>query len=125
MIIYYYYCCIGDAMKSNLGNTLEKVLKEQGMSQKELAKKADITEAAVSHYIKGDRVPRSTTLGLLAGALGVTAGFLLGAGVTSAAAERNKQTFEEAKVLLKTNSRRFTKEQRLELISILSLGGQE
>ncbi len=112
-------------MKSNLGNTLEKVLKEQGMSQKELAKKADITEAAVSHYIKGDRVPRSTTLGLLAGALGVTAGFLLGAGVTSAAAERNKQTFEEAKVLLRTNSRRFTKEQRLELISILSSGGQE
>ena len=95
------------------------------MSQKELAKKADVTEAAVSHYIKGDRIPRSTTLGLIAGALGVTAGFLLGAGVTSSTAEKKKQTFAEPKDMLKKHSGSFTHEQRLELISILSQGGQE
>ena len=112
-------------MNNNLGNTLERMLKEQNMSQKELAKKADVTEAAVSHYIKGDRIPRSTTLGLIAGALGVTAGFLLGAGVTSATAEKKKQTFEETKDMLKKHSGSFTQQQRLELIGILSQGGQE
>ena len=112
-------------MNDNLGDRLERMLKERKMSQKELAQKADITEAAVSHYIKGDRVPRSTTLEIIAGALGVTAGFLLGAGVTSATAEKKKQTFEETRDMLKKHSGSFTHEQRLELISILSQGGQE
>ena len=111
-------------MNGNLGDRLERMLKERKMSQKELAQRADITEAAVSHYIKGDRVPRST-LGLIAGALGVTAGFLLGAGITSATAEKRKQTFEEARDMLERNSGLFTQEQRLELIGILSQGGQE
>ena len=91
-------------MNDNLGDRLERMLKERKMSQKELAQRADITEAAVSHYIKGDRGPRSTTLGLIAGALGVTAGFLLGAGITSATAEKRKQTFEEARDMLERNS---------------------
>jgi len=112
-------------MNDNLGDRLERMLKERKMSQKELAQKADITEAAVSHYIKGDRVPRSTTLGLIAGALGVTAGFLLGAGITSATAEKRKQTFEEARDMLERNSGIFTQEKRLELIGILTQGGQE
>ena len=36
-----------------------KLLKEKNMTQKELAKKADVTEAAISQYINGKRNSRT------------------------------------------------------------------
>ena len=51
---------------TNEGNTfssrLEQALRTRRMTQKELANKAGVTEAAMSHYIRGDRIPRSSVL---------------------------------------------------------------
>lgn len=107
-------------MGTEFGEKLETTLKEQGMTQKELAQKANITESAVSHYVKGDREPRGATIGVIAGVLGVTAGFLLGAGVASSGSDRNQQTFDELRAAVKKNKGSLTESQRFELIRLLS-----
>ena len=107
-------------MGTEFGEKLENTLREQGMTQKELAEKANITESAVSHYVKGDREPRGATLGVIAGVLGVTAGFLLGAGVASSGSEKNRQTFDELKDAVRKNRSALSESQRFELIKLLS-----
>ena len=38
------------------------LLKEKDMTQRDLARKIGVTDSAMSHYIKGDRVPRADVL---------------------------------------------------------------
>ena len=45
-----------------LGERIKEYLEKNGMSQKELAEKTGCTEAAISHYIRGDRTPRASVL---------------------------------------------------------------
>ena len=47
-----------DEYAKAFGEHLKSLLEEKGMSQKELAEKAELTEAAVSRYINGNRSPR-------------------------------------------------------------------
>ena len=107
-------------MGTEFGEKLESTLKEQGMTQKELAEKANITESAVSHYVKGDREPRGATIGVIARVLGVTAGFLLGASVASPSSDKAQQTFDELKASVKKNKSSLSESQRFELIRLLS-----
>ncbi len=57
---------------------LKKSLESSHMTQKQLAEKAEVTEAAISNYLRGVRVPRGATLSRLANALYVTTDYLLG-----------------------------------------------
>ena len=41
---------------------LSALIKQRGLSQKLLAEQAGVTEAAISHYLKGDRFPRASVL---------------------------------------------------------------
>lgn len=50
-----------------------RIMKEKGMSQKQLATASGITEAAISKYISGEREPRITFLKRIADALDVPA----------------------------------------------------
>ena len=56
----------------NLSSKLDKLLKENGLSQKDLAEMTGLTQSAISHYIKGDRVPRGDNLFKIAEALWVS-----------------------------------------------------
>ena len=60
------------------GQIIKEILGQKGISQKELSASAGVTEAAMSHYIKGDRVPRGANLLNIAKALGTTTNVLLG-----------------------------------------------
>ena len=40
-----------------LAEVLKEACKTKGMTQTELSKRAGITESAISHYLKGDRIP--------------------------------------------------------------------
>ena len=42
-----------------LGGKLKSLLKEKNISQRELAKRSGITEASISRYISGERVPKA------------------------------------------------------------------
>ena len=64
-------------MGGRMADRITKLLHERNMTQKELALAANITESTVSHYIKGDRVPRGVNLVKVAKALETTADYLL------------------------------------------------
>lgn len=61
------------AFAENLASTLRM----RNMSQRDLARRAGITEAAVSRYVKGLRQPRATTARHIATALDVSVASLL------------------------------------------------
>jgi transcriptional regulator with XRE-family HTH domain len=51
---------------------------KRGLTQEELARKADVPTVSVSHFETGHRFPNAESLRRLADALGVSADFLLG-----------------------------------------------
>lgn len=61
-----------------IGERLTELLRQQGMSQKQLAELIGVTEATVSRYITGDRTPKSGILANMATALHTTSDYLLG-----------------------------------------------
>ena len=54
------------------------LMNKYNLNQSQLAKKADITEAAMSNYIKGVRTPNSEVLLRLANVLNTSTDYLLG-----------------------------------------------
>ena len=61
-----------------LGDKIEARRKMLGISQKELAQRAGITEASLSRYINNARLPKTEYLKKIADALHTTTDFLLG-----------------------------------------------
>ena len=57
---------------------LTSLMKTKELSQKDFAKKANITESAMSYYAKGVRTPSGEVLVRIAKALDTTADYLLG-----------------------------------------------
>ena len=74
----------------------------QGLTQSELARKASMPAAAISHFERGYRIPTAATLERLAEALGVSIDLLLGravapqvSGATMRALFRNAEGLSE------------------------------
>ncbi|MDO5297087.1 MAG: helix-turn-helix transcriptional regulator [bacterium] len=101
-------------MGDMLSARLAELIQQKGMSQRELAKKANVTEAAMSHYLKGDRFPRASVLGRIAEALGTTTDYLLN-GVTADSREEIKR----ANILIARNVAYMSHEDKMAIISIL------
>ena len=105
-------------MVRGIGRHIVELLNAQGMTQKDLAVEANITESAISHYIKGDRVPRGVNLIKIAKALGTTTDNLL-----------EQEEFDRendlkiVKTLIARNAEAMTKEEKMELVGIL-IGGE-
>lgn len=101
-------------MKEGMNNRIRKLLQERGMTQKELATKANITEAAVSHYIKGDRIPRAAVVDRIASALGTSVDYLLNGSLTENTDEK-EVTFR----LIARNASTMTTEEKMEILNLL------
>ena len=54
------------------------LMKAKGITQKVVAKKASVTESAMSYYVSGVRTPRGEVLSRIALALDTTTDYLLG-----------------------------------------------
>lgn len=65
--------------RGTFGANLADALEERRMTQKELARRAGVTEAAVSRYLTGERAPQAATVAALARALDCSTDDLLGA----------------------------------------------
>ena len=65
-------------MSESIGARINYMIQAIGITQKELASRAGITEAAISRYISGERVPRALALAGIAKALGTTMEELMG-----------------------------------------------
>ena len=102
-------------MARGITNQIAKLLSEQNMTQKELAQLTGMTESTISHYMKGDRVPRGGNLVKIAKALGTTTDYLL-------ATEENVHevdSFETVKTLIARNASNLTEAEKIELVGIL------
>lgn len=98
---------------------LEEMLKARNMTQKELAKKAEVTEAAMSHYVKGDRTPRSSVLSRIAMALDTTSEYLM-----EGVPQNYIDEIGYAKRLIARNVNQMSNAEKREILSIL-LGDEE
>lgn len=101
-------------MAKDITNRITELLSRRSMSQKELALSAGITESAISHYVKGDRVPRGVNLMKIAKALDTTTDYLLG----NEDGDREND-LKVAKTLIARNASQMSKEEKMELVSIL------
>lgn len=101
-------------MGSTFNTRLVMLLKQKKLSQKEAAARVGVTEAAMSHYLKGDRMPRTSVLVRIAEALGTTTDYLTGGDSTNPNDEYNC-----AKRLIARNVHQMSKEEKMEIINIL------
>lgn len=108
-----------DNNSNTFGQRLEQLLNERRMTQKDLAQKAGVTEAAMSHYIKGDRIPRSSVLARIANALNTSSEFLM-----EGIPQNHLAEIGLAKRLIARNVSQMSPSQKREIVSIL-LGVQE
>ena len=65
-------------MADTFSDRLRQALAEARMTQKQLADAAGVTEAAISHYLAGDRIPRSSVAAAIAKVLSCSVDELLG-----------------------------------------------
>lgn len=95
----------------NAGIRIRTLLKEKNMTQKQLAKLTGVTESALSHYVKGDRIPSGDALANIACALSTTANYILG--------KEDVLDFSNVKRILARNKNEMTNQEKAELIDLL------
>lgn len=99
---------------AEMGIRLKDLLEKKGITQTELAETVGCTNAAISHYIKGDRVPRASVLTKIAIALETTSDYLMEGIPTDVADE-----LDYAKKLIARNVTQMSKAEKREIINIL------
>ena len=101
-------------MARGIAERMAELISDRKMTQKDLASLSGVTESAISHYLKGNRIPRGATLIKIANALDTTTDYLLGQNE-----EVNEQDFEAVRVILARNASAMTKDQKMKLINLL------
>ncbi len=101
-------------MADTFNERLALRLQKKNMTQKDLAAKAGVTEAAMSHYLKGDRTPRASVITRIAEALGTTVDYLMSGNDVDSAGE-----IGYAKRLIARNAHQMSKDEKMDIIKIL------
>lgn len=96
-----------------IGERIQELLDTRKMSRKELSEASGLTEAAISRYITGARIPRSISLSAIAKALDVSSDELLGN------VNDTRDEVDDAIRLVARNAGNITKEQKKYLINAL------
>jgi transcriptional regulator with XRE-family HTH domain len=104
---------------NNNVNRIAILLKEKNMTQKYLAQLSGVTESAISHYIKGDRIPRGLNLLKIAKTLGTTTDYLL-----EDYSPNSKNDLQIARSLLARNASNMTFEEKEDFLRLL-FGGEK
>ena len=94
---------------------LAELLKKQGMTQKELSERIGVTEATVSRYMNGNRIPKSEIVANIATALHTTSDYLLG---TEKEGDINDD-YPRIVRLIARNSAKLTNEQKRAIVNAL------
>ena len=98
-------------MSEQFNERLQQAISRSGMTQKELAEKVGITEAAVSHYLKGDRMPRSAVAVKLADVLNMSVDELM---------RGNTETsFDEVYKIVARSAKQLDNDQKAALVRVL------
>lgn len=95
----------------SVGEKIRQLMETYNLSQKELAKKCNLTEGAISKYVNGERIPRVPVLIKMAKELNVSPDYFMDDKITE---------FVKIKSLVARNAGNLTDAQKMELMSILS-----
>lgn len=98
-------------MAELFADRLAALLRERGLTQKELAERTGLTPAAVSRYMSGARMPREVVVAKIAKVLNVQPVDLLGT--------ENEQEVDEAVQLIARNANSLSSDQRERLIKAI------
>lgn len=99
-------------MKKEIGNRISYLLNKNGISQKELADRINVSESVVSRYISEEREPKANVLANIATALRTTSDYLLGI-------EDDDFSQPRIKRMIARNADNMTAEEKRELINAL------
>ena len=97
--------------KNNKSNKIIELLRQNNMTQKQLAEATGITESAISRYIKGDRIPRGINLIKLAQVLKTTPESII---------DKETNDVETIKALIARNAGNLTDNEKIEIITLLT-----
>ena len=101
-------------MEEKLHHRVKALMKEQRMTQRELARRSGLTEASVCKYLSGSRTPQAEAVVLLAKALGTTSDYLLGI-------KRDEGSiYHDLEKQIHENKENLSPEKRMGLIILLS-----
>lgn len=102
-------------MRENFHTCLKSLLKDKHITQKELCNLTGLTEATVSRYVNGSRLPSTISLKKIADALNVTPTDLLFPVQT----DPDVITYPELLCAFKRLASSMTKNQKKEIIDII------
>lgn len=101
-------------MEEKLHHRIKALMKEQGMTQRELARRTGLTEPSVCKYLSGSRLPHSEAVVLLAKALGTTSDYLLGI------KRDDESVFRDLEKRIIESKENLSSEEKMRLIMLLS-----
>ncbi|MBQ8374866.1 MAG: helix-turn-helix transcriptional regulator [Clostridia bacterium] len=96
-----------------IGERIAVLLKNEGLSQKELAQLVGITESALSRYIKGERQPKLEVIANLATALNTTSDYLI-------SGNEEETSFNNLSRLIARGTKTLTQEEKMKLMRLLT-----
>ena len=99
---------------TKFNDKLSTRLKQLGMTQRELANKVGTTEASISRYVKGERIPNDALITKIADALEVNVSFFKDG--------HNEKVEDLMRIneLIARNEKKMTPEEKLAIIRLLS-----
>lgn len=101
-------------MVGKINERISELLKAKGMTQRDLAQKVGVTDSAMSHYIKGDRVPRAGVILQMANILETSPDYLMYGNLSDSEAE-----IEQAVRLIARNAEQLSHEDKVRIMNIL------
>lgn len=97
----------------NMGGRIQKLMKDNELTQRELASMVGVTEAAMSRYLKDEREPKSEIIANIATALGTTIDYLV-------TGENDNNSFENIYRLVARSSSELSQEEKYKIIEVLT-----
>ena len=102
-------------MSETLGGRISELLEKNGLTQRELADKAGVTEVSMSRYISGDRTPKAPIIANIALALHTTSDYLLG----HEDQEDPELIYYQTQRAIARNAKNWTQKQKADLVNAL------
>jgi len=101
-------------MNERFNDRIVELLRKKNMTQRDLAQKVGVTDSAMSHYVKGDRIPRAAVILKISDVLETNPDYLMYGDPGDSEAE-----IDQAIRLIARNSKQLSREDKTRIIDIL------
>ncbi len=96
----------------NIGERIAELMNKEGLTQKELAIMAGVTESTLSRYLNDERQPKAEILANIATALNTTSDYLING-------KTDKPDYAEIYRFVARGAKDMSKEEKMELMRLL------